>query len=132
MNVRAPAGASPRWTMRHTATLADRIAHRADAFGTPLFIALSGLYWVVTLAFAHRKLMWNDEIYTYYMAHLPTMSDVWAALLARGEQTPPLFYLLTRASITLAGDTGSPEPQSRWPAIRALACACPKRWASGF
>ena len=70
----------------------------------PLFVALSLLYWATTWQLASRKLMWNDELYTYYMAKLPTMSDVWAALMSRGEQTPPLFYLVTRASMSLFGD----------------------------
>lgn len=50
-----------------------------------------------------RKLMWNDELYTYYIARLPSMADVWAALMAGGEQTPPFFYVLTRASLALFG-----------------------------
>ena len=30
--------------------------------------------------------MWNDELYTSYIAKLPSMSDVWAALMSRGER----------------------------------------------
>ena len=44
---------------------------------------LSIVYWAVKCALAARKLMWNDELYTYYIAHLPTMGDVWAALMSR-------------------------------------------------
>jgi hypothetical protein len=69
-----------------------------------LSVILSALYFVVTIALASRKLMWNDELYTYYIARLPSMRDVWSALLAGGEQTPPFFYLTTRAAIDLAGD----------------------------
>jgi 4-amino-4-deoxy-L-arabinose transferase-like glycosyltransferase len=47
--------------------------------------------------------MWNDELYTYYVAVLPSMHDVWNALLARGEQTPPLFFVITRLSFRLFG-----------------------------
>ena len=47
--------------------------------------------------------MWNDELYTYYMARLPSMSDVWAALMSGGEQTPPFFYFTTRVSFHLFG-----------------------------
>ena len=57
----------------------------------------------VTIVFAQRKLMWNDELYTYYMARLPSMSDVWAALMSGGEQTPPFFYWTTRVSFALFG-----------------------------
>ena len=67
------------------------------------FVALSLLYLAVTVVLAQRKLMWNDELYTYYMARLPSMRDVWAALMSRGEQTPPFFYCATRVSFDLFG-----------------------------
>jgi 4-amino-4-deoxy-L-arabinose transferase-like glycosyltransferase len=68
-----------------------------------LIISLTILYSVSTYVLAKRKLMWNDELYSYYIARLPTMADVWGALMAGGEQTPPLFYVITRASIALFG-----------------------------
>src|SRR5947199_4878798 len=74
-----------------------------DRIGLPMFAALSVVYAWFTWTFAYRKLMWNDELYTYYVAVLPSMHDVWNALLARGEQTPPLFFLITRLSFRLFG-----------------------------
>ncbi len=74
-----------------------------ERFALPLLAVVSVLYWLVTCAFASRKLLWNDELYTYYMARLPSMGDVWAALLARGEQLPPFFYVVTRTSWHLFG-----------------------------
>ena len=68
-----------------------------------LFVALSIAYWLFTFVLARRKLMWNDELYTYYVATLPSLRDVWAALKVGGEQTPPLFYAITRASLALGG-----------------------------
>ena len=82
---------------------ADRQALRVDGAGLVLFAALSTLYWGSSLVLASRKLMWNDELYTYYMAVLPTMTDVWAGLLTGAEQTPPLFYLLTRLAFSAFG-----------------------------
>jgi Dolichyl-phosphate-mannose-protein mannosyltransferase len=61
------------------------------------------LYLVVTSSIASRKLMWNDELFTYYIAVLPHISDIWSALLSGGEQTPPLVHLITRAAVTLFG-----------------------------
>ena len=61
------------------------------------------IYWAATLMLARRKLMWNDELYTYYVAMLPSMHDVWNALMARGEQTPPFFYLVTRLAFRVFG-----------------------------
>ena len=64
---------------------------------------ISAFYWFFTLLMSSRKPLWNDELYTYYVARLPTMKSVWGALLAGGEQTPPFFYFLTRRSIALFG-----------------------------
>jgi len=71
--------------------------------GVPFFAGLSAVYACMTWALAGRKLMWNDELYTYYIARLPSMHDVIGALMARGEQTPPFFYVITRASLRLFG-----------------------------
>ena len=82
---------------------ANRLAERVDrSRGLPI-AALLLLYLPVTVVFAQRKLMWNDELYTYYMARLPSMSDVWGALMSRGEQTPPFFYWTTRVAFDLFG-----------------------------
>jgi hypothetical protein len=83
----------------------DRAAAWMEGRGLVFFAALSVAYWGVTLVLAARKLMWNDELYTYYMAVLPTMRDVWQALLTGGEQTPPFFYLVTRGAFALFGTT---------------------------
>lgn len=84
----------------------DRAERRSLALerrGLLLFVALSGLYWVTTVTLASRKLMWNDELYTYYVATLPSMREVWAALLSGGEQTPPFFYFTTRVAMDAFG-----------------------------
>jgi 4-amino-4-deoxy-L-arabinose transferase-like glycosyltransferase len=69
----------------------------------PLAVIACVIYWAATLMFARRKLMWNDELYTYYIAMLPSMHDVWGALMAKGEQTPPFFYVVTRLALRLFG-----------------------------
>jgi hypothetical protein len=63
---------------------------------------VSILYLGLTCLIASRKLMWFDELFTYYIATLPHVSDIWSALLA-GEPNPPLLYLTTRASFALFG-----------------------------
>src|SRR4051812_15373250 len=82
---------------------AGRRPHRIERLGVPMFVALSVVYALLTWTLARRKLMWNDELYTYYVARLPSMHDVWNALMARGEQTPPLFFAITRLSFRLFG-----------------------------
>ena len=60
---------------------------RQHPFVRPLLVVLSTAYVVCTWMLAHRKLMWNDELYTYYIACLPSIHDVIGALTAGGEQT---------------------------------------------
>jgi hypothetical protein len=74
-----------------------------ERFGVLIFAGLSVVYALATWALARRKLMWNDELYTYYIARLPSMHDVWNALMSRGEQTPPLFFAITRQSFRWFG-----------------------------
>ncbi len=91
-----------RFLQQHVRS-AEALAARLEKRGFLLFGAFSIVYWIITYVLAVRKLMWNDELYTYYIARLPTMADVWAALMAGGEQNPPFFYVLTRASFAVFG-----------------------------
>ena len=68
-----------------------------------LLCSVTILYLVSTCLLASRKPMWNDELFTYYISGLPTLFDIWSALLTGGEQIPPLFHVITRASFTLFG-----------------------------
>jgi 4-amino-4-deoxy-L-arabinose transferase-like glycosyltransferase len=81
----------------------DDLAARAEMHATPIFVALSVAHFGLAWFFASRKLLWNDELYSYYIATLPTFRDVWGALSAGGEQTPPLFYAITRAFLSVFG-----------------------------
>ncbi|HXE80753.1 MAG TPA: glycosyltransferase family 39 protein [Vicinamibacterales bacterium] len=92
---RAGAAAHPVST-RRVAARAAAIAALLERHGVIGFAGLTVAYWGITVAMARHKPLWNDELYTYYIAILPTMRDVWAALMARGEQMPPLFYVPTR------------------------------------
>jgi uncharacterized membrane protein len=62
-----------------------------------LLSVFSGFYFAGFCLLAAEKVMWNDELFTYYIARLPHLSDVWNALLTGAEQTPPLSYAVTRA-----------------------------------
>ena len=78
-------------------------ARRMEKTAAVLAVVACVIYWAATLVLARRKLMWNDELYTYYVAKLPSMHDVWSALLARGEQTPPFFFVVTRLALRMFG-----------------------------
>lgn len=47
--------------------------------------------------------MWTDEFFTFYASSLPTLQDIWGASLTGGDITPPLFFIITRASMKLFG-----------------------------
>jgi hypothetical protein len=64
---------------------------------------VSFLYFVATSVLASRKPMWNDELFTYFIAQAPTISGIWSALLTGADQNPFPFYVLTRGSLALFG-----------------------------
>ena len=82
-----------------------------------------GLYLLAVGSLAARAQLWNDELYTWYFAQLPTMGEVWDELSTGVEQIPPFYYVLTRASLALFGDG---ELALRVPSIVGflLACTC--------
>ena len=94
--------------------LLDELADRLEARRAWSLAGLSILYLSVTGLVASYRPLWNDELYTLYIARLPGLSDVWAALSTGAEQTPPFFYVLTRASLALFGQS---ELSLRLPAV---------------
>lgn len=81
-----------------------RIAATIHAWRWWLVAGLLALYLGVTCAFAHYRLLWNDELFTVYIAQLPSVSDVWTFLASGVEQTPPTFHLLARLAMRLLGE----------------------------
>ena len=84
---------------------------------------LVALYAVAVGSLAVRAQLWNDELYTWYVAQLPTLGDVWDELSTGVEQIPPLYYVLTRASLAIFGDNAA---ALRVPSMVGflLACSC--------
>jgi hypothetical protein len=56
-----------------------------------------------TLLIAARRPLWSDELYTYYIATLPSFSNVWSALVTGHEQVPLGFYAIERVSCGVFG-----------------------------
>jgi Dolichyl-phosphate-mannose-protein mannosyltransferase len=85
----------------------ERFALRGKALlERHVFAALAGvslLYVGCTVTLAAHKQMWNDELFTYYLALLPNASTLRHALLTGAEQIPPTFHLLTRGAFALFG-----------------------------
>jgi hypothetical protein len=61
----------------------------------PVIIWFSIVYLPVTVLIASGKQLWNDELFTFYIARLGSIDRIWPALLIAGDQNPPLFYWLT-------------------------------------
>jgi hypothetical protein len=75
-----------------------RLHHSAEALTDQIekrkfwiLCGFSTLYLVITGLLASRTLMWNDELFTFYISRLPTLSHVWSALLTGAEVIPPFF-----------------------------------------
>lgn len=69
----------------------------------PLSI-VSIIYLIVMGLISARKQLENDELFTLNIARLPSLGEVWAALLTGAEQLPPFFYVITRVSLSLFGE----------------------------
>ena len=65
----------------------------------PMAAWFSLVYTPVTVLLASRKPLWNDELFTYYIAQLGSFHQIWAALLTAADQNPPIFYWLTHVSM---------------------------------
>jgi len=70
-----------------------------------------------------KKVLWNDELFSLYISELPHFHNIWAALKTGAEQTPPLFFAITRAGLELLGNSAL---TLRLPELLAfgLMCAC--------
>jgi len=86
-----------------------RIAESAaKALEQDRLLFLSGLclfLFACTLAQARSNPLWYDELFTYYMSHLPDMGTIWNALKQGADLNPPLLYIATRTSYAIAGDS---------------------------
>ena len=74
---------------------------------------IADVYFLVTASSARRP-FWYDELFTFYMTRLPSMSAVWTALKDGADLNPPLFYVVTRFFQSLFGAT---EWVTRMPAM---------------
>jgi 4-amino-4-deoxy-L-arabinose transferase-like glycosyltransferase len=65
--------------------------------------AFTVVYFAGTLWLARGKLFWFDELFTWHLARLPRLADLWAALASGTDLNPPLGYLATRWAQALFG-----------------------------
>ncbi len=68
-----------------------------------LFSCTTVVYFAIACMLALQKRLWNDELFTFYIAGRPAFRDIWQALLTGAEQLPPLFFIITRAFTAVFG-----------------------------
>jgi hypothetical protein len=82
--------------------------------GPVILTAFSVLYLAATGLLAARAPLWYDELFTFHLARLPHLADLWHALAAGTDATPPLYHLLTRLAQQALGQG---ELATRLPAV---------------
>ena len=91
--------------LRSLISMTDGLAVRIQSSRGLLSAAFALAYLSLALLIGINKPLWYDEIVTLYVCRLPAVRDVWAALIDGVDANPPLFHLLTRASLDLFGDS---------------------------
>src|ERR1035438_3090715 len=91
----------------------DRIAALLERKWLLCVLLFAQIYLVLTALHGMRR-FWYDELFTFYMCRLPSMSAVWSALKDGADLNPPLFYVVTRACQAAFGNS---ELATRLPAI---------------
>jgi hypothetical protein len=73
----------------------------------PVFVwaGFTALLVLRAVAESAQKPLWYDELVTYYVSSLPSLTAIWQALSTAADGTPPLFHTVERASTGLLGQT---------------------------
>ena len=107
------------------------MARALDSWRVRILGVLLLVYLAITGVLAHYRLFWNDELFTVYIARIPSVSGIWAFLATGVEQTPPTFHLLTRPTLATpcprrcsatpfaSAFALPPAPFGRWPESRS-------------
>lgn len=78
---------------------------RAPSWAVALVVALfSTAFFSITVAAAHGKPFWHDEIFTILFARLPSVDGMWRASRDGFDQMPPLNALATHLLRSFTGD----------------------------
>ena len=78
-----------------------------------LFLTLfSVCYWTATGLYAAWRVMWYDELFTFYLSNLPSPVAIWNALAAGADLHPPAHYWFSHWSQAVlgAGELGLRAP----------------------
>ncbi len=71
--------------------------------GRTIVLTFSLLYFLFAALAAMWRPFWNDELFTYYIAHAPTLASLVEAVRTGADQHPLPYYLIERWSAQLVG-----------------------------
>ena len=94
--------------------------HERSALG-----ALISFYLAIVVAQANLKLLWTDELFTFYISQQPGLGGVWRALVDGADPNPPLMHVLVKWSTALLGGSAL---AMRLPAILCVLLAIMAMW----
>ena len=81
----------------------ERIATTLEAHPWMALGGLSILYWAIVLVQSALKLLWLDELITFYVARLGSARAIWSALLRGTDPNPPLIHILSMWAMRVFG-----------------------------
>ncbi len=87
--------------------------------------ALISFYLAIVVAQAALKLVWADELITFYISRQPGLGGVWRALVAGADPNPPLMHVLVKWSTAVLGGNAL---GMRLPAILCVLLAIGSMW----
>src|ERR1700722_3901429 len=90
-------------TEKRTHGWLERAALWVDEYELWALGALIAFYVAVVVAQGALKLVWVDELITYYIAKQPGLGGVWQALRAGCDPNPPLMHVLVKGSTAVLG-----------------------------
>ena len=85
------------------ALLFGRVDRFLSKSGTPLLAVAMLPLLALSLASASVRPLWNDELFTYKIASLTSLAEVWKALAAGGEQVPFFYYFIVWNCLKVLG-----------------------------
>ena len=98
-----------------------RKAEHLAASRTVVYLLFAIVYAIPTLRLAHRKMLWDDEFFTLYLANTNGWHDLLRALATGADQHPPTFYYLTHGVLHFFGMS---HVTLRLPAILGFGLLC--------
>jgi hypothetical protein len=114
-------------TTRTTQRLACSASHVDEVINSHpagVLVAISAIYFGLTITLSSIKLLWLDEFITFYITKLGSLRAIWEALARGADPNPPLNYLLVLISTKLFGEGALalrlPALLASWAGIVAL------------